>query len=138
MEEIYYFDTSVWLDFFEERDEPNLPKTKLAKELIKKIVKEKGKIVYSEVVKNEMLSLGYSRYDIDSMFLPIQTILIYANSTRKQFGKAKDLSKKREIPLSDALHAILARDNRALMITRDKHFDKLSDITKHKKPEDII
>ncbi len=27
----FYFDTSIWLDFFENRDEPNLPKAKLQK-----------------------------------------------------------------------------------------------------------
>ncbi|MBI2047107.1 PIN domain-containing protein, partial [Candidatus Pacearchaeota archaeon] len=55
-----------------------------------------------------------------------------------QFGKAKDLSKKRDIPLFDALHALLARDQRATLVTRDKHFEKLSDIISYKKPEELI
>ena len=133
-----YFDTSIWLDFFEKRDEPKLPKGKFAKELIKKISNEKCKIVVSEVVKNEMVELGYSRYEIESLFEPLKHILIFVYSTKKQFGKAKDLSKKRKIPLFDALHAILARDNKAIMVTRDKHFNKLTDITEPKKPEDLL
>ena len=39
--------------------------------------------------------------------------------------------------LKDALHAILARDNCALMITRDKHFDALVHLVEIAKPEDI-
>ena len=45
----YYFDTSVWLDFFEQRDEPNLPKEELACKLIEKIIREDCLIICSEV-----------------------------------------------------------------------------------------
>jgi hypothetical protein len=38
-EERFYLDTSIWLDFFENRNEPNFSKGTLAKELIKKIIK---------------------------------------------------------------------------------------------------
>ena len=65
-------------------------------------------------------------------------ILIFVESNKKQFGKAKDISAKRNVPLFDALHAIIARDSKAVMITRDAHFKKLKDITEYKKPDDII
>ena len=38
----------------------------------------------------------------------------------------------------DALHALIARDNKCIMVTRDAHFKKLLDIINPKKPEDII
>lgn len=136
--EIYYLDTSIWLDFFENRDEPNLPKGKFAKELIKKIVNENWKIIISEAVKNELVDIGYSKYEIEELFKPFQKNLIEVYTSKKQYGKAKDIKFKRNLPFLDVLHAIIARDNRAIMITRDKHFDKLLDITKYKKPEDII
>jgi len=138
MEKRFYFDTSIWLDFLEKRDEPNLPKGTWAKELIEKIIKNKDKIVLSEVIKNELIGLGYSRYELESIFFPFQKILISVYSNKKQFGKAKDLSDKRNIPLFDALHATLARDNHSILITRDKHFDKLLDIVSYKKPEEFI
>ncbi|MBS3110269.1 PIN domain-containing protein [Candidatus Woesearchaeota archaeon] len=59
-------------------------------------------------------------------------------STEKQTGKAKDLSSKRKVPKADALHAVLARDNKAVLVTLDKHFKKLSDISKPKRPQDLI
>lgn len=37
MAERFYFDTSIWLDFLEKRDEPNLPKSAWVKDLIEKI-----------------------------------------------------------------------------------------------------
>ncbi len=55
----FYFDTSIWLDFFEDRNEPNLPKGTFITKLIGKILENNDRIVYSEVVKNEMIELGY-------------------------------------------------------------------------------
>jgi len=72
----FYFDTSIWLDFFEGRDEPNLPKGELVKELIGKIVNEDSKIIISEVIKNELVGIGYSKYEIQELFKPFQDNLI--------------------------------------------------------------
>ncbi len=138
MPDNFYFDTSIWLDFFENRNEPNFPKSDRAKALIAKIIENKDIIIVSEAVKNELVGFGFSKYDIDSLFFPLQKVVFFVYSTKKQFGKAKDLSKKRNIPLFDALHALIARDNNALMITYDKHFDDLLDISRYKKPEEII
>ena len=138
MTEKYYFDTSIWLDLFENRDEPNLPKGKLAISLLNKIIKEGGKIINSEIVKNEMIAIGYTKYEIEALFMQFKKIILWVYSNKKQFGKAKDLSKKRDVPIFDALHAIIARDSGAIMVTRDKHFEKLLDIANYKKPEEII
>lgn len=138
MADKYYFDTSIWLDFFENRDEPNLPKGKWARELVAKIIIEDKCIVYSDAIKDELIEQGYTTNELGSFFKPLNRILVYVESTKKQFGKAKDLSQKRGIPVFDALHMLIARDNKALMVTRDLHFEKLRDINKYKKPEDII
>src|SRR3989344_5482833 len=111
MEKRFYFDTSIWLDFFENRNEPNLPKGDFTTKLINNISNNNFKIVYSEVVKNELIAMGYSHYDVDYLFSPLKEMLRYIESNNKQFGKAKDLSKKRKIPIFDALHSILARDS---------------------------
>ena len=52
--------------------------------------------------------------------------------------EAADLSKKHNIPLGDAVHGVLARDANAVMVTRDRHFRNLEDISKHYKPEELI
>lgn len=134
----YYFDTSIWLDFFEDRDEPNLPKSQWATDLLNKIVINNDKIVYSDNTIHELIINKYSSYEIDNLFKPFKLILIFVEATEKQVRKAKDLALKRKIPKRDALHALISRDNKAIMITLDRHFQKLLDITKPKKPQDLI
>jgi len=138
MTEKYYLDTSIWLDFFENRNEPNFSKGDLAHKLLNKIIESNDKIIYSDIVILELGIVGYLPNEIEKLFEKIKPIIIFVESTEKQARKAKDLSLKRDIPKGDALHAILARDNKATLITLDNHFKKLQDITKSKKPRDII
>ena len=134
----YYFDTSIWLDFFEDRDEPNFPKGAWAQALVTKIINRDDKIVYSDNNVYELSVIGYSAYELDQILEPLRPILIFVEATEKQVRKAKDLSLKRDIPKRDALHALIARDSKAILITLDKHFQKTSDIIKPKKPQDFI
>ena len=138
MNKKYYLDTSIWLDFFENRNEPNMPKSEWADKLLNKILADNDKIVFSRAVLDELKEQNYTIYEVFNLFKPIKRILVYVEFTKKQFSKSKDLSKKRNLPVFDALHALIARDNKAIMITRDNHFKKLLDITKYKKPEEII
>ncbi len=134
----YYLDTSIWLDFFEDRDEPNFSKGKLTHKLLNKIIKEDSKIIYTNLIFKEMRDFGYTYFELKYLFKPFNKILIYTRPTKKQYGKAKDLAAKRKVPLVDAIHALIARDNKAVLITRDHHFKRLLDITKSKRPEDLI
>ena len=139
MNKRFYLDTSIWLDLIEERNESNLPKSKLAKEFLNKIISKNYWIIYSEIISDELKSLGYTDYDIENLIArPFKDIIIVAYFIQEFFGKAKDLSNKREIPVLDALHALIARDQKAILITRDKHFKRLIDIVKSKKPEEIL
>ena len=138
MSEKYYFDTSIWLDFFEYRNEPNFPKGRWVQELINKIIESDAKILYSDINIVELGVAGYSSQDIDMLFKKLKPILTFIESTNKQIGKAKDLSSKRNIPKGDALHALIARDNKAILVTLDRHFKKLLDIIEPKRPQDLI
>ena len=55
-----------------------------------------------------------------------------------QLKEARKINRERNIPFKDALHAILARDNCAILVTRDHHFEELQDIAVCKKPEEIL
>lgn len=48
------------------------------------------------------------------------------------------MANQRDVPLRDALHAVIARDNGAQLVSRDWDFEQLKDITKTKKPEDLL
>ncbi len=65
-------------------------------------------------------------------------ILTKANIIESQIKEAITISKQRKIAFGDALHTILARDNNAMMITRDEHFLDLNDLVMIKKPEELI
>ena len=138
MAEKYYFDTSIWLDYFEDRDEPNFPKSKWAMDLVKKIVKNNDKIVYSDNNMYELFLVGYDAKEIDNLTKDFRPILIFVEATEKQVRKARDLSLRRDIPKRDALHALIARDNKAIMVTFDHHYKKLLDIRKPKRTNELI
>ena len=134
----YYLDTSIWLDFFEERDELTFPKTTLAHKLLNKIVNNNDQIVVSDVVLFELGFLGYAQEEIKQLFQPLKSITIFLEATEKQVGKAKDLAAKRNVPKGDALHTLISRDNKAILVSCDKDFQKLLDIAKPKSPREII
>lgn len=138
MEERFYFDTSIWLDFLEKRDEPDIPKGTWAKELIKKIIKEKNKILFSDNNMLELITRGYLEFEIEEFLAKLSPIIIYIEATEKEIGKAKDLAQKRGLPKRDALHALIARDNNSILITLDNHFKKLVDITFPHNPKEFI
>ncbi|MBI3051505.1 PIN domain-containing protein [Candidatus Woesearchaeota archaeon] len=138
MTQKYYLDTSIWLDFFENRNEPNLPKGDWAHKLLNKITENNDDVIYSDIVLLELGVGGYQPHEIEKLLEKTKPILIFTESTEKQARKAKDLSSKRNVPKGDALHALIARDNKAILVTLDNHFRKLLDITKAKRPQDII
>ncbi len=138
MTQKYYLDTSIWLDFFENRNEPNLPKGDWSHKLLDKITKSNDRVIYSDNNIYELNIIGYSTYELDQILQPLKPILIFVESTEKQISKAKDLSLKRNIPKRDALHALIARDNKSILVTLDRHFQKIHDIIKSKRPQDLI
>lgn len=58
--------------------------------------------------------------------------------TEKELKKSKDLAGKRSIPQGDALHALIARNHKAVMVTFDRDFQKLTDIIKPKTPRELV
>ena len=134
----YYLDTSIWLDFFENRNEPNFPKGEYAARLLNKIINNNDRIIYSDLTLFEIEEAGYSFHEVQEMLSPLKPFLIFVEAADKETGKAKDIAFKRNIPKGDALHAILARNNNAKLITFDNHFKKLKDITTPFTPKEII
>jgi len=57
---------------------------------------------------------------------------------REQIEEARKVSRQKNVPLKDALHAIIARDNNLQLIATDTHYEQLKDITKAKKPDGFI
>ncbi len=138
MDKRFYFDTSIWLDFFEGRNEPNMPKGDWAKKLVGKIIRKGDVIIYSDLVLIELEGEGYSSFDVEDLFFVIGQNLIFVESTNVEIKRAKDLASKRNVPNGDALHALIARDNNSIFVSLDNHFKLLDDIVKVKKPQELI
>src|SRR3989344_5243423 len=135
MDENFYFDTSIWIDFYEKRGENG----EIALKLILKIIEEDLKIAYSDLSIREFKNVGYTKSEIDSILkIAKPNNIIHIHIYTENLEEARKLARQRSVPNKDALHAILARDNDLQLISRDHHFEKLMDISDVKLPEDII
>lgn len=138
MAENYYIDSCIWRDYFENRSDKFRPLGDWAFSLIKLIIQENNLIIYSDLVEEE-LHEGFSEEDIKKIISIVpKENLVKIESSSEQLKEAIQIAKKLRIPVKDTLHAILARDNDAIMVTRDKHFYELSGKVTIKKPEDLI
>ena len=138
MSEKYYIDSSIWIDLYEDRKGyNNEPLGEYALKLLAMIKAQEKTIVISDRLIRE-LEAFYSIAEINGMMKPFEKITRRVMSTEMQKNEAKRIAQERSIPLGDALHAILARDNKLILITRDNDFRKLNDVSKSYKPEEII
>ena len=133
----YYVDTAIWRDLHENRKDKSKNLGELAFELFKKIRANKEKIIYSGFVVEE-LSHAYDKQTIDKLFKGVSELLEKVEINEKQVKESISLSKELKIPFGDSLHGVLARDNDAIMVTRDRHFRKLKDKIIIKRPEELI
>lgn len=131
----YYFDTSIWIDIYDQRGYNG----EVAKQLMRKIILDDDLVLYSDMVIIELKKLGYSEYEIKAIFsIAKPDHLLRVHSTKDQGREARRLMKQREVPFGDALHAVMARDHEAQFISRDTDFRRLKDIVPVKLPEDLI
>ncbi len=138
MAEKYYFDTCIWVDYLENRTDRFRPLGDWALMLINKIIKNNWKIVYSDLTVKE-LSRMYGSCQIKDMFELIpSTLLIKSETLKSQIHYANRLSLNAGIPRDDALHAIIAMQNNAVLVTRDSHFNELQISLEIRKPEELI
>lgn len=135
----YYLDTCIWRDFYEDRvSRTGKPLGEYAAKLFYKIIQRKDTILYSDLTIKE-LRIAYTSQEIIE-FLRLLYITKQLKKVKKspaQVIEAKNISKTRKIPRADAFHTIMARDNKAIFLSQDKHAQKLKDITIVKRPEEI-
>lgn len=135
----YYLDASIWRDYYENRSDKFRPLGDWAFALLSKLIENGDFIIISDFVIEE-LEIKYSEQEIACIFGIIQreNLLIKIRINDSQAREAAKLCRERKVAFGDALHAVLARDNGAVMVTRDKHFEQLLDIADIRKPEELI
>ena len=99
----------------------------------------KSKVLYSDLVVDE-LSIAFGKDIIKEIFKIVEQegLLQKVEIKKVQFQEAARLKRERGLPFTDLLHAIIARDNGAIMVTRDTHFEAFQDIVTILKPEDLF
>jgi len=137
MDEKYYLDTSVWMDYYEDRKDPSKDIGEFAFRLLTKLLASESKILVSIFLLRE-LETAYSLEKIRGLTFPFQNLMEKVSLSEEQNREAGKIAKERDIPKGDVIHAILARDNDAILVSRDKHFQKLKDICEVMKPEELI
>jgi predicted nucleic acid-binding protein len=116
----YYIDTCLWIDFIEGRTDDDV---------FTNIIEDEDIIVYSYPLEKELLKyLNLSQLRMLYTLLSSKGLLYSVNVTDIEKFEAHELSNSRNLPFADTLHAVLARDNDAVLLTRDKHFLILKDI----------
>ncbi len=136
----YYIDTCVWRDFYEGRVGPGgRPLGDYASRLIMKLISSKDEIVISNAAIRE-LKADYSEEDISIMLDMVSRMarLIRVRTNYEEADEANMICKERNLPFTDVLHALVARDEKAILVSQDKHFIRLNDIVKNIRPEELI
>lgn len=134
----YYIDSCIWIDYFEDRHDRFRPLGEWAFLLLKKIVQEKQKIILSNVLMNE-LQKRYSHKELEYLFQIIpECRLLRIKAGAKNTNDAKELRNHRELPFADILHSVIAKENNAILVSRDRHFQELQSYIRVFKPEELI
>ena len=135
--EKFYIDTSIWIDIYEDRKGYNQePLGDFALRLFSLIKAKEHKLIITDILIKE-LECYYSREEINGMMKPFEAIIEKIISTAEQRQKARQIAERRNLPLGDVLHALIACDHKLILVTRDNDFRKLEDICPHFKPEDF-
>jgi len=135
----FYLDTSIWRDFLEDRKDSLRPLGEFAFQFLKKCRETNAEIIVSDAVVFE-LKAGLSDELVKEIFTSFGGIIRMVAAGPKQVFEAKAEWQKRKmaLPFKDVLHAVIARDNKAVLVARDNHFfDLLASIAVVEKPEDI-
>ncbi len=130
----FYLGTAIWRDYLEDRRDNLRPLGELAFQFLQNCRKNHCVVILAEPVLFELKDMPKGL--LDSMLSSFEDILEEASVLPEQVQEAKKISAQRGLPFNDVFHAILARDNDAIMITRDYHFEQLADIVESMAPED--
>lgn len=138
MIERYYIDTSIWIDIYEDRKGFNgEPLGEYGLRLLSYILLMNAKIVVTNILIKEM-ECKYAMEKIRGMMKPFEDIIEIIIADENQTKEARKISLERCVPYGDALHAVIARDTKCILITRDRHFLRLADISESHAPEDFL
>lgn len=119
----FYLDTAIWRDYFEDRKDGIRPLGEFAFQLLKKCHQRKWIVLVSPEVEKELLAY-YPRERVEQVFSSFKDIIVKVSYSKEQVSEALTfwVKTRKEFPFSDILHSVIARDNCATLVCRDRHF----------------
>jgi predicted nucleic acid-binding protein len=99
------------------------------------VINTEGRVIISDILKDE-LKRKLEEQEIQALFSNLLTKDTKCSGST--LVRASKISKRRRIPFGDAIHAMIAREQNAILVTRDNHFDSLRDVCIITKPEQLI
>jgi len=135
----FYVDTNIWLDFALDRKDSIRPLGEFAFQFFKKCIRNRWIVIYSNLVLRE-LSKQMEPEEINERCFSIvseENLLRKVSFSEEQGEEAKAICKRLKVPFADAVHAVIARDENATLISRGTHFGPLSEIISVALPEEI-
>ncbi len=104
--------------------------------LIAHIMTTHSLLLLTETIIKE-LERTYPIEQVNGIFIVLKKLLRTHIITQEQRDEATAIAHERNVPVGDAIHAVVARDTRSTLVTRDKHFRKLNDIAQSYTPEEL-
>ncbi len=137
MQKRFYLDTCIWRDLLEDRKSGFSFLGENAFQFLRKCREFNCSVLCSDLVLDE-LGAYFTEEEVSSLLEPFLDLIEFIDYTKEEtFEVPLILNKFKEIHFADVLHAIVARDNNAILVTRDKHFELLSGIVISLKPEEV-
>ncbi len=139
MKKKFYLDTAIWRDYFEDRKDGLRPLGEFAFQFLRECKRGGNELLVSDTVIFE-LEAGVSKEQVKEIFSRFKKIIRKITANDEQVSEARKEWNKRNrvLPFKDVLHAIIARDNNAVLVTRDNHFfDLLTSIVEVRRPKEI-
>lgn len=140
MQKRFYLDTSIWRDYFEDRSDNFKPLGEFAFQFLKNCLAKDFQLILSDVVILE-LKIRFSEQEINGLLASFEKAIVRVVASKEEYSEAKAewLKREKRIPFKDVLHAIIAKNQNAVLISRDWHFfEELSAIVEAMKPEEVI
>lgn len=136
-----FVDTNIFLDYYFDRRDSIKPLGEFAFQFFRKAISCEYFIIIPKDVVFEIKEIincneSYLNNIVFKELLNAKKIE-FIDSSAVQVEEARKISKEFHIPKTDSLCAVLARDYGAIVVSRDKHFEKLNHIAKHSLPEEL-
>lgn len=136
-----FVDTHIFVDYFLDRSDNIKPLGEFIFQLVRRTISCEFYMLVSDGVIKELKNILNKKEDELTELIFKELIsagkIQFIKASENQTKEAELLAERRKIPKSDALFAILARDNAAILVSRDRHHQETEDIVEALKPEEL-